>query len=94
MPAISPHSNVINFKPREPSRQEDERLLAAITEAEQLGLQVFVDDDEAVESAGAYVSEYLKRPLRTEAEVRAQRAAREGKVHSVFAPILNWWRGQ
>lgn len=85
-----PMTNVISLATRQrivpdvAERLKDEMLLAAMDEAEQLGLFVAVDEDEAVESAENYVSAYLKRPLRSEAEVRA------GRLHPLFQAIVSW----
>lgn len=84
----------IRTRHREPTRADDERLLAAMREAETLGLYVVESEEEAVRQATDFVSPYLLQPLRSEQEARAQ-LGRPAAVrpHSVFAAVLNWWRG-
>ena len=57
------------------STREDEGTLSALTSVHE-------------HLSPPFVSEYLTRPLRTEAEARAQ----SGKAHSVFETILSVWR--
>lgn len=83
----------VRERPNVLERLEDERLLAAMTEAEQLGLTVVESEEEAVSNVLAFVSPYLQQPLRTEGEARAQ-LNRPVPVHPIFAPLLAWWRGQ
>lgn len=73
---------------REPARQHDDGLLRVIPAFERSGVAVVMPDeteDEALErmaSKSLPVSPYLRRPLRTEAEVR-------GKAHPIFETILD-----
>ena len=81
MPMRAP-TNVIAFRPKAEKPNAIERAF------DEMELAQAAAKREARQKAKAHVSEYLTRPLRTEAEARAQ----SGKAHAIFENILSVWR--